>query len=304
MKARAGDRPGFALLAVLWVLVGVAALGLLLQMTAREAQGTAANRIGMQRARWEAQGCLARANAAVVQASDAAPIADSVWQQIDVVIARARETVGCTIDVAPLGITLDVNGATAAQLRQLATAAGVREPAADSLAAAILDWLDADDEPRADGAERGWYVRAGRMPPPNGPVGSVSALRGVRGLEQLPGVDSLLGTEPGRILLTRAPLPVLASLPGFGAEVLARVAERRSARAPLNLMMLSAMVGVDARRALLGGQPAFSSLVTDIPDAWLITARAGDGVTTPRVSVELKVVRSGNRLAVLRRRSW
>jgi hypothetical protein len=41
-------------------------------------------------------------------------------------------------------------------------------------------------------------------------------------------LDTLLGVESGRIFLARAPLAVIAGLPGLGEEALARLAERRA----------------------------------------------------------------------------
>jgi general secretion pathway protein K len=54
----------------------------------------------------------------------------------------------------------------------------------DHLLDALADWTDGDDSPRPAGAERDWYL--GRTPPylpPNGPLGSVGELVGVRGFD-------------------------------------------------------------------------------------------------------------------------
>jgi hypothetical protein len=304
MTGQAGSKRGFALLAVLWVLVGVAALGILLQVTARDAQGTAMNRIGRARARWEAEGCLARASATLAEATDGAPIPDSLWQRLDTIVLGSPLVGGCRLSVVPVGLTLDVNTASEQQLQTIAIADGMSVRASDSLAAAIMDWLDADDEARVAGAERAWYNGVGAVPPPNEPIGSIAGLHGVRGLDLLRDAGSLLGTEPGRILLTRAPLPVLATLPGFGGAVLASVAERRAYGGTISLPLILTSVRGDARRSLADALPALSSLVTEIPDAWLVLAAAGDSAVQPTVTIEHRVVRSGSRLAVLRRRVW
>lgn len=64
---------------------------------------------------------------------------------------------------------MNVKSADSLQLHQLF---GVSLPsgAADSLAAALLDWRDADREPRASGAERDWYPRAHSTPPRDRPI--------------------------------------------------------------------------------------------------------------------------------------
>jgi general secretion pathway protein K len=53
-----------------------------------------------------------------------------------------------------------------------------------SLADAVADWTDPDDEPRPHGAERAWYKRQQpSLEPPNAPLGSVGELALVRGVE-------------------------------------------------------------------------------------------------------------------------
>ncbi|MDB4949022.1 MAG: hypothetical protein JWM27_1671, partial [Gemmatimonadetes bacterium] len=54
---RRDSRRGFALLAVLWILVGAAALGLAVALSGRSAVAAAQNRVDLARARWAAAGC-------------------------------------------------------------------------------------------------------------------------------------------------------------------------------------------------------------------------------------------------------
>jgi type II secretory pathway component PulK len=56
---RRGERRGFALLAVLWVVVALAALAATGAIGARTAGAVTRNRIALARARWAAEGCLA-----------------------------------------------------------------------------------------------------------------------------------------------------------------------------------------------------------------------------------------------------
>ena len=298
------SRRGFALLAVLWVLIGVATLGILLAATGRDALGTAANRARRTRARWVAEGCIARANGSVASTLDGAAITDSVWDRLDRMVSASPLVAGCELALSPVGLTLDVNSANATQLHRLAVATGMRAAAADSLAEAILDWRDLDDEPRPFGAERGWYAESGRAPPRNGPIASPGELAAVRGIDSLAGADSLLGTEPGRILLTRAPIPVLATLPGFGPEVLTVIAQRRASGDAVTLPALAASVSEAAGRELMAAQPELVSLIATVPDAWVVTATVRDARGESLARLDLRVVRSGNRLAVLRRRWW
>src|SRR4051812_11197706 len=54
----AHERAGFVLLAVLWVLVGLASLTLALSFAGRDAVGAAQNRMSLARAHWLAEGCV------------------------------------------------------------------------------------------------------------------------------------------------------------------------------------------------------------------------------------------------------
>ncbi|NUO62128.1 MAG: hypothetical protein HOQ30_09335 [Gemmatimonadaceae bacterium] len=58
-------RRGFALPAVLWVIVGVSAISLAGTLAARESVATAQNRVDHTRAAWRAEGCLEIARAAI-----------------------------------------------------------------------------------------------------------------------------------------------------------------------------------------------------------------------------------------------
>lgn len=301
---RPDRREGFVLLAVLWVLAGGATLGLLLMLTSRDAQGTATNRIALTRARWMAEGCAHRARAAVEDATGEETISDSTWARLDRIIIDAPATEPCRLSVIPVGVTADVNAVSEEQLRSLFAAAGVAASRADSVAAAVADWRDADDVAREGGAERPWYDGAGRGRPRNAPLASVAEIAAVRGIEGLPEVAALLGVEPGRILLTRAPLAVLATLPGMSPSVLAVVEQRRTAGdSALDLPRLAASLPADARDGLLRHTSALTALATASPDAWLIAAEASDGSPPVTARLELRVVRSGRRLAVMRRRS-
>jgi len=297
-------RDGFVLLAVLWVLMGAATLGLLLTLTSRDAQGTAANRIAFARARWRAEACVERARASVEEKVGEEGLSDSVWTKLDRLIVGVPLTSGCRLSVVPVGVTLDVNAATEEQLRRVFLTARLSPGAADSLAAGILDWRDADDDARAAGAERDWYERAGRIAPRDGDLASLAEITTVKGAEAVPHIELLLGVEPGRILLARAPPAVLAALAGMSTSVLAVVEQRRAGGdSALDLQRLVAIAPAEARDALLASLPALTALVTGTPDAWVIASEATEGQPAVTSRLEVRVVRSGRRLAILRRRS-
>jgi general secretion pathway protein K len=197
---------------------------------------------------------------------------------------------------------VDVNNADAEQLITLLQAIGIERPRADSMADALLDWRDPDDVPRALGAERDWYRAAGRFMPRNGPLADVRELRQVRGFDVTSVPDSLLGAiftvEPGRLLWNRAPIAVLASVPGLSDEALARIAERRAAGMPLSSATdLAAVLSPTARQLLESRWSDVQGLTGDRPDAWVLTARSG------MATIELRLAAAGARAAVVRRRT-
>ncbi len=301
-------RRGFVLLAVLWVLVGLAGLGLALALVGRDAIGVTQNRVSLARAHWLAEGCvsLVRAVAATVLADPTR--ADAAWRTLDQVVADSPPlTVNtkCDVSVRPAGATLNVNTADAAQLRRVFLALHVMPMSADSLVDAILDWRDPDDEPRPNGAERAWYQERQRFAPRNGPIADVRELARIRGLDQPSGLDSVFGVESGRIPLGRAPRAVLMALPGFTEELADRIAELRDRHAlPADLLTLAGALSPSARDSLSARYAEVVSLVTIEPDVWIVTARARDGVSPAIATVEVRLARAGARAAVQRHRTW
>jgi type II secretory pathway component PulK len=306
-----GDEAGFALLAVLWVMVSVAALGLAVSLAGRETVGAAHNRVSLIRATWLAEGCVERARAVIADALAETPVqapgGHAGWRSLDRTVLGARlvAEAGCDVRLEAGGTTIDVNSASEGVLRRFAALHRIPPARADSLVAALLDWRDADQVARPGGAERREYEAAGLHPPRDGPLADIRELRRVRGWMELPELDALFGVERDRISLEHAPLPVLAALPGFTAEAVARVAERRLRDAPIqDLASLAGELSAGARDSLLAHYPELVAATTTEPDAWLVIGRAGSGSPVVRVTVELRLVRAGGRAAVVRRRSW
>jgi general secretion pathway protein K len=312
---RRAARRGFVLLAVLWVMVGVTALGLALTLAARRVIAAARNRRAATAAEWVAEDCLERSRAVIADALGAqTPAADGArrgWRALDDVLRDAPLLTarGCDVRLRGAGWALDVNAADAEQLVRFFTALGVPTWRADSLVDAVLDWRDPDEVSRPAGAERAWYAGQGRRAPRDGPFANVRELARVRGLEvwsgALAGLDTLVGVEPGRIDLNRAPLAVLASLPGLGAEALARLAEHRVRGAPVaDVLALSAELSPSARAALVARYADLVRLTTTEPDAWIVTSRARAGQPSITAAIEVRFVRAGTRAAIVRRRTW
>jgi len=305
---------GFVLLAVLWVMVGVSAVGLGLALDARRAAGAARNRRALVVARWAAEDCLSRTEAIIDDALQRAanlPSDSAVWATLDLLASNSAnratfiEDTTCGATLRPAGTTIDANTADDTTLTRLFVAAGFTVAQGDSLADAILDWRDPDDVPRPFGAEADWYIAHNRVPPRNGRFADVRELHRVRGLEQFDGLDSLLGVDSDRVVIDRAPLAVISALPGFSDEAIDRMAELRARGArTASLLEFSSTLSPDARATLLASYSDLSRATTTDPDAWIITARGWSGFPRVTADVELRVVRAGSRAAIVRRRAW
>ncbi|MGH7647954.1 MAG: general secretion pathway protein GspK [Gemmatimonadaceae bacterium] len=309
------SKRGFVLLAVLWVMVGVSAVGFGLALLARRAAGTTHNRRAAAVATWLAEDCANRVEAAIGdalthRAQDSARTTEVTlrsWSRLDQAVASSPFMGGapCGVTMRPTGTTIDVNTADDSLLIRLFLALGNAPDQADSLAAAILDWRDGDDVARPGGAEASWYLARGLVPPRNADLADIRELVRIRGFDQRTGLDSVLGVEPDRIVLDRAPLAVIAALPGFTNEAVARVADHRNRGVPItDLLSLSAELSPAARAAMLADYPDLVRLTTAEPDAWLLTARGTAGTPPVTVVLEFRLVRAGDRAAIVRRRTW
>jgi type II secretory pathway component PulK len=306
MRLRFGpvrDRRGFVLLAVLSVMVGAVALGAALAATTAAAIGAARNRGSLTRASWLAEGCLEYTRAIIDEALLDQRRASRVWSNIDSVAAASPLITGCDVTIEPAGMRLDANSAGEGELRVLFRSLVASSERADSLADALLDWRDPDDEPRLRGAEHQWYEREHRPSPRNGAFASRKELALVRGLGDVAGVDTVLGVEHERIWLDRAPLAVITTMPGMTTEAIARINERRQAREPVGeLAALADMLSPKARDALLAHYAELVARTTTVPEAWMLTARAAAGSPAITAALEVRLVRAGSRAAIVRRR--
>lgn len=263
VATRAGDRRGFVLVAALWLLVALGAVGLDASLRARAERLAAANRVDELRAREAAMAgseyARSRLTAAMLDRADelraeaaaarssggrvlsvrrmfrASDPFDDPWRDPEelippeMIFGDAR----FSLRVRDTGAALNLNLADETMLRQF-FASGLRldYAVADGITQAILDWRDEDDLPRVGGAEREEYLRAGMsVLPPNRPFAAVSELRQVMGVtpeiyEAARPHLSLIGA--GRINVNAAPEPVLLALPGMtpdGAAELLRLRE-------------------------------------------------------------------------------
>jgi len=305
-----GCRSGFALVSVLWVLVGVSALALAANLAAREGVAAARNRTDLARAAWRAEDCLSRARAAIGDALLAArnePPGSTVWGRMDREVGQSTllAGTGCDLEVRAAGAALDVNAAEVDAIHRLLLVLGRAPAEADSLVDALADWRDEDDAARPLGAERAWYASRGMRPPRNGPLADARELRLVRGFAAVGGIDTLLSAEPGRVPLTHAAPAVLASLPGFGPEAAARALDARMrGDQPADLGTFVGSLSPGAREEAMRRYADLVGVAVTEPEAWIVTARGAEGTPPIVAAVEVRLVRAGQRAAIVRRRTW
>lgn len=303
-------RRGFALLATLWVVIALAALGAAGSLAAHRAIDTSRNRVNLTRAAWRAEGCAEVARAVIDDAlrgaaSDPARGA-AVWDDLDTLVAQSATIAQskCRIHLAAAGSRLDINAADEEMLRALFRFATPSPNEADSLADALLDWRDADTLPRAGGAESAWYVARHRLAPRDGPFADRRELHRVRGFERLSGVDSLVDVEPGRVAINHAPAAVVAALPGLSSESVSRlVLARQRGEHVRDLIALAGPMSADARARLMQRYAKLATVVTTEPDAWILTATSEAGQPAAAATLQLRLVRAGSRAAIVRRRT-
>lgn len=305
----ARGRAGYALLATLWICMGIAALASVISLSAREAIASSRNRMALTVGRWLAEACLTTERETIRDALAQEYLAaldssGSVWNYIDRVLAEhSPQVAGCSVSARSVGSHLDVNATDEGALSRVLQAAGWRPTRADSAAAALADWKDADDTPRPNGAERDWYLAHGREPPSNSPLVNHAELARVRGFETDSSgrVDSILDVEPGAIALNQAPREVLAQLPGFTDFTTREVLDQRARGVPVTAF-------IQLRPWLDPNVPNASAklpgLILLTPQAWIVTARLRTGHPSVTTVIELRLARADRNTVVTRRRTW
>jgi general secretion pathway protein K len=302
-------RQGFAMLAVLWVMLGASAVAMVGALAGRESVNAARNRISAERAYWRARECELRVRFIVdsLLSSESDPRASAtLWRSLAPAVEHAQpdSAAECGYVLEPSGARLDLNAADSGALHRILGAAG-HTATADAMTDAILDWRDADDIVRPLGAESSEYRALRTLAPRNGPFASVRELGQVRGFGGVEGLDQVFTIEMGRVAINSAAREVLAAIPGFTAEVIEHLLRLRAEGSQVaNLLDLSVGMSADARDAIMANYPQIERMAAVDPDAWILTAFARDGLPPIQSTIELRLIRSGPRAAVMRRRAW
>jgi hypothetical protein len=113
-------------------------------------------------------------------------------------------------------------------------------------------------------------------------------------------MDSLLDVEPTRLFVGRAPLAVLASLPGVNAETLTRIAMHRAMGHEVpDWAQLSAEVSPIERVELMRNLMEFVRRSTSSPDAWFLDLAVTVGHPAIASTRRLRLVKLGAASIVL-----
>ncbi|MGI4879046.1 MAG: general secretion pathway protein GspK [Janthinobacterium lividum] len=158
------------------------------------------------------------------------------------------------------------------QARAMFATLGLAGADLDVATDSFLDWLDPDDDARANGAEAAWYAPLGRRPR-NGPLRSLDELGLIRGI------------TPAMVERLR-PVSTVYQSPGFGFD------ERYAPPFALAVMTSAANPAViERQRQLAGERPALDLNAADQligrPLTIRVVARAGGGTVRRATVVEL-----------------
>jgi type II secretory pathway component PulK len=316
-------RRGFAILGVLWILVGAAAVALALTLSARDSAAAAFNRRALITAEWMAEDCYARAHLAldaVTSRTGRGGRGPAPFDSVPLLVEGAPIVSACpgVVRVSPVGGRLDLNALTGEMMSLALDAQGVAVGTRDSMVDAFLDWRDKDDVPRDRGCEADCALGRSAALPRDGPFAAVAELALVRGFDEWESVphatsplplDSLFTVWPGRVHVRTAPLEVLAAIPGIGlagAREIVGAGEGQHSELQ-DLSQLGSLLGPLRGDSLRLRFAELSAIATAVPDAWVleVTARStGSAATSPTLTVQLEArfAITGSGVRVLSRR--
>lgn len=214
-RADAAPSSGIALIAVLWVLALLSVLAGAVVVSGRTDIALAGNLAEAARAQALADGAVRRAALILAEQASrrrgrrdeidpAAGVAlepgdgggggdialtigdfvasDARWPLDESPVILEIGGAAIIVSVQDEGGLIDVGAAPESLVSSLIQAVGVEQDEADSLAAAVADYVDADDDVRPGGSEAFDYAAAGLPGPRNRPLQAVDELRAVLGM--------------------------------------------------------------------------------------------------------------------------
>ena len=294
------------MLTTLWVMTVASVVALAAVLVGRRAVNAGSARVELERARWKALGCERRTQAAIDSVLHDAPTYDEaarIWRVLPTAISGSALTRGCAVTLEAVGSRLDVNTASLEMIVNLLNAVGMGDHAAE-LADALADWRDMDSVASPLGAEQSWYAAQSRLTPRNGPLADVGEIRRVRGFEEIPRIETLVSTDPGRVSLATAPVEVLMAVPGITQETAEAIVEMQAAGTPVSdLLAVTKSISRESASILASRYTDVVRLTTPDPEAWLVRVRVARGLPAVAVELEWRVVRTGKRCLVSQTRS-
>lgn len=199
---------------------------------------------------------------------------------------------------------ISINWSSPFVLQRWLQSLGVQPQDQDSLFAALLDYQDADDLYRLNGAEAQQYEQAGLDPPPNRPLITPGELRKVMGwskalksVSEAELYDVLSVSRNAQICINTAPESVLELLPGVTPAMAKRVVDLRNAQAIFDEASVSTLLPtLPAEADLVSLHPGVSGTLTVLPKQgaggslvhWTLTP-FDDGGRPWRIDYELRL---------------
>jgi general secretion pathway protein K len=258
MKRTRRSERGVALILVLWLVVVLGAVAAAVVSSTRSESHLALNARTRSGARYAAESGVVD-GAAILQNAMASAFIPA--RQVQVLNSLGREfqdrqdvslgSARFSVALVNLSARLDLNQADAASLLALFSQFTTVKQAGD-VVDGLLDWRDADDVTRPNGAEKDDYIKAGSSyVPSNGYLSRLDDLRRVHGVtEKLALAVAPYVTVVGdlRVDVNAASEPVLSSIPGIGPAGAKAIISRRNGDGPFT--------SVSQVQALLGRQQA------------------------------------------------
>jgi general secretion pathway protein K len=318
------NRNGVALLTALWLVVAIAAVVLEFSLEAKERRQLGIATAERGQARAAAAGALAVVQAkldyalrtssqnrgSVLRSSDPWLDVDSLYSG-----AYAIDSIDVQVRARDLGTQVNINRLTEAELRTFFGFVLNNAETADKLAQAIVDWRDADDIPRARGAEKDDYVKAGLMTlPQNGEFREVEDLLQVMGMT--PEIYELVGPYltvrgDGLVNLNTAPAPVLRVLPGMTDVILGQILALRSSGRRITSVAQVMQATTRGRPTSAAGQAATAAQTQRLATRSTVETQQVELTIIAKVAPNAQpsrlmaiVERSGPTLATLEWKQW
>ena len=238
------NRRGIAMLAALWLVVGITVVITEFALVGRERRAVGLAAVDRARASAGALGAFAMTRAQLEYALRAGPTstagaigrvqAADPWLGVDSLYSGSLlvDSMQVFVEAIDLGTRLNINVLSESELKTLFSNLLGDFVKADHLAQAIMDWKDPDAIARASGGERDEYVKAKLLRlPTNQPFRDPEELLDVKGMTpDIYAVVSPYLTTIGsaQVNLNSAPVPVLRVLPGMTDEIISRIQSLRA----------------------------------------------------------------------------